>query len=93
MISYIRNRIEPFMFDKKDKDNVCYCETCQHKTASECIEIQCSCCLEADKIRLEHPVLSEDDLSPEEKERRESEEHADEENLRKQEMYTWISNA
>lgn len=81
------------MFDNKDKDNVCYCEICGHKTAEECIELQCSCCLEADKIRFEHTVVSEDDLSYEEKERRGSEEQDAEKREQKAEMYTWLWNA
>ena len=45
----------------------CYCEECKHGKARTCIEISCSCCLKADKIRLEHPVL-EDENEEEEQE-------------------------
>ena len=79
------------MFDKKDKDNVCYCETCNHKTAKECIEIQCTCCLKADLIRLGHIIVPEDDLSYEEKTRREAEEHGDEERMQKEKLSAWTS--
>ncbi len=42
----------------KSKTDVCYCTTCHHKSASECVrEYKCSCCLEVDRIRLEHPVV------------------------------------
>jgi hypothetical protein len=42
----------------KNKIDVCYCATCQHKKASECVsEHKCGCCIEADKIRLTHPVV------------------------------------
>ncbi|MDG6996956.1 MAG: hypothetical protein JRN52_13635 [Nitrososphaerota archaeon] len=61
------------MFDKKNKDNVCFCDSCEHKTASECIELDCLCCVKADKIRMDHPVIPEEDLSPEEKQRRQQE--------------------
>lgn len=73
------------MFDNKDKDDVCYCETCGHKTAKECIELQCSCCLKEDEIRLQHIVVPEDDLSYEEKELRGSEERDEEEREQKAE--------
>lgn len=45
----------------KNKNDECFCEKCEHKKASECIELVCKCCLEADKIRLEHPVFEEGD--------------------------------
>ena len=61
------------MLDKKNKNNVCYCETCRHKTAGECLELQCSCCVRADQIRLGHLVVPESDLSFEERSRREME--------------------
>lgn len=35
----------------------CYCEECKHSKASICISNLCGCCVEADKIRLEHPVF------------------------------------
>lgn len=61
------------MFDKKDKDNVCYCETCGHKKATECITIQCSCCIKADRIRLEHLIIPEDDFRDKDQEAEERE--------------------
>lgn len=63
------------MFERNDKDDVCYCETCKHKTAKDCIELRCTCCKEADKIRLEHIIVPEDDLSKAEESQREAEEH------------------
>lgn len=40
-------------------DDVCYCETCKHQEASECVQkFKCTCCVEADTIRLKHPVLT-----------------------------------
>ena len=47
-------------------DDVCYCETCKHNKASTCIEISCTCCLKADKIRLAHPVLTEEKVEKQE---------------------------
>lgn len=79
------------MFDKKDKDDVCYCEICTHKTARECIELQCSCCWKADEIRLNHVVVSEDDLSPEEKARRAANEREGEESEREAENYAKLA--
>src|SRR5487761_1666034 len=61
------------LFGKQEKNDVCYCESCKHKTARECIELQCSCCVKADQIRLQHEIVPEDDLSDEERERREEE--------------------
>jgi hypothetical protein len=43
----------------KNKKDECFCEKCEHEKASECIKLACTCCLEADKIRLEHPVFEE----------------------------------
>ena len=53
------------MFGKKNKDNSCYCKACKHKTASEFLELKCHCFLEAVRIRLEHPVVPQEDLSAE----------------------------
>ena len=66
LVSNLQNSYQKIvLFGKKNKDNVCYCETCKHKTASECLELKCHCCLEADRIRLEHPVVPQEDLSAE----------------------------
>ena len=57
----------------KNKNDECFCEKCRHKEANECIDSDCKCCVEADKIRLNHPIFSpEAGLSEEEKTRRES---------------------
>lgn len=80
------------LFDRRDKDNVCYCETCGHKTARECIELLCSCCLKADQIRLNHVIVPESDLSQGEKERREESERADEKREQDAQMRNWFWN-
>ncbi len=41
----------------KNKNDECFCEVCDHEKASQCIEIICKCCLQADKIRLGHLVF------------------------------------
>jgi hypothetical protein len=53
------------------KYDECYCATCNHKTASECIELKCACCLKADEIRLNHPLIPQ---SEEERAKAEGEE-------------------
>ncbi len=70
------------MFERKNLRDVCYCETCRHETAKECIELNCICCAKPDKIRLEHVIVPEDDLSPEEKQRRAEEQRTREEEER-----------
>lgn len=40
-----------------DKNDVCLCEICKHRKANDCIQsFKCKCCVEADTIRLKHPV-------------------------------------
>lgn len=57
----------PLNLGRKHKDE-CFCEKCNHKKATDCIEIYCKCCVEADQIRLEHPVTEEsEEKSAEEK--------------------------
>jgi hypothetical protein len=46
-----------------------------HKTATECIDLRCICCLRADRIRLGHPVVAQEDLSEEEKREKFEERH------------------
>ena len=57
------------------KNDECFCEECKHDKASTCIQIACSCCLKADRIRLEHPVFEE--------EKEETEHESDEEEYEK----------
>lgn len=78
------------MFERKDKDDVCYCEIFKHKKATECIELRCPCCLREDEIRLNHPILQEDDLSMEERIRRENE--SNERNLEQRIARDWLTN-
>ncbi len=60
----------------KSNIDVCYCTTCRHEKASECIEeYKCSCCIEEDRIRLQHPVVP----GEVEEARAEEEEEADKE--------------
>lgn len=51
----------------------CYCETCRHQKGSECIQLNCVCCLKADRIRLNHPVFEGEDESQNEEEEKTSE--------------------
>ncbi len=55
---------------RKKKDDQCFCESCNHKTANECIDLGCQCCLKAAQIMLNHPAVPEDDFSEKEKRKR-----------------------
>ena len=71
------------MTRRKGHEDVCYCDTCKHERASICIENSCDCCLKADKIRLSHPVLTDEkDLEKQE---------SDDEEYRKGRQAAWMS--
>lgn len=69
---------------KKNKNDECFCEACHHETASECIEISCKCCLQADKIRLGHLVFGDE-------ERGEDREKTDDEKYGEARAAAWFS--
>ena len=78
------------LFGKKKKNkgqNECFCNHCSHEQASECLEIKCFCCYKADTIRLKHITVAQDDLSPEEIQRRESEKQEEERRLKRANPY------
>ena len=56
------------------KDDVCYCKECNHKKASECLEISCVCCKKEDAIRLNHPIIA-DESTQEEQEKSDDEKY------------------